>query len=437
MYIQNTRSLATTKERKDILSILESGLESVKTERVISELVRTSGEKIFLGEEDITPEKGGRLFVFGVGKCALHAGQALEGILGESIAGGVMLDVSKNDACSLSQVECFVGSHPFPSEANIIASKRIVEVLKETNEKDTVLFVVSGGGSTLLYVPEASHTCFEEVDIVRALMYAGASIKEINTVRKHLSEVRGGNIARYAYPSRLFALIFSDVPGDDIRSIASGPTVLDETTTAEAVEVLTRYGVLRSCGLNNCGLIETPKEKKYFERVKNILVVSNIRALLAMKARGEALGYKAEVCSSCLTGEAKEVARDIIERLHTALPRTLLLYGGETTVKVFNKGEKGGRNQELALAALQYIQKNETLVAFASDGRDNTETAGAIADSEILSRANELGLSVLESLQKNRSYDFFIQTKGAIITGETGINIADLTIAVKGERSNE
>lgn len=434
MYIQNRNALSVTNERKDILDILEAGLSAVRTESVAHSLVSLENQKVLVEGEDITPEEGGRLFLFGVGKCARKAVFALENILGEHVYGGAVLDVSEVSECPLTRVECFVGTHPLPSEANVEASKRIAELLKETTEKDVVLFVVSGGGSTLLCLPQEGSTCLEEEDIMRVLMHSGAPIEEMNTVRKHLSELRGGNVARLAYPSRVFALIFSDVPGDDIRTVASGPTVHDETTAEDAAEVLTRYHVLTTCGMDHCGLIETTKEEKYFEKVKNILAVSNTHALSAMKTRGEKSGYTAQVCSSCLTGEAKEVARDIAERLHTAPSGTLLLYGGETTVVVKDKTGKGGRNQELALSALRCIHDDEVVVAFASDGRDHTETAGAIADYETRKKAETLGLSVEDALKRNRSYEFFIQTDAAIVTGETGINVSDLTVAVKAKQ---
>ena len=272
--------------------------------------------------------------------------------------------------------------------------------------------------------------CREEASILGALTRVGATIQEINTVRKHLSFARGGYIAKHAYPARVVSLIFSDVPGDDIQFISSGPTVKDRTTIEDAESILSKYDVLNTCGIEKCGLIETPKEDKYFERVKNIIVVSNMVALRGMEAKARSLGLNPVLCTARLTGEAREAGKKIAGELHKVPSRTVLLYGGETTVTIRGRGH-GGRNLELVTAALGEIQDNELIMAVASDGRDNGEFAGAICDKITKEEVRKRGIDWEEMLQDNNEYPLFEDIGHYLLTGDTGSNVADLFIALK------
>jgi glycerate 2-kinase len=303
-------------------------------------------------------------------------------------------------------------------------------MLDSLRKNDLVIIIVSGGGSTLLCLPEAGGTCVEEGLVLQQLFLAGANIQDINTIRKHLSFARGGFLAKHAYPAQVISLIFSDVPGNDFEYIASGPTIKDTSTVDDADAILAKYGILKACGLQRCGLIETPKEDKYFERVQNILLVSNDLALKAMAEKAAALGYAPTICTNSLTGEAREVGVKVAKELHASSRRVARLYGGETTVTVRHSG-KGGRSQELALSAMAEIKPEEIIIAFATDGRDNTDAAGAICDTMIKERAMKLGLDPKIHLETNSSYDFFEKTGGHIMTGYTGSNVSDLLIALK------
>jgi glycerate-2-kinase len=435
MKIQNAGELARTQEREHVLDIAEAGLQAIDTTNAINATVSYDGSSVTLRSADTTRSYElaayDRLFVVGVGKCSLEAARAIEEKLGNAIADGVVLDVREAQQ-PLHNIRSYVGTHPYPSDENISNTHKLIELLDATTDQDLVLFIISGGGSTLLCQPETG-VCTDEVQIVKALYQAGASIYEINTVRKHLSKARGGNLARFAHPATATALIFSDVPGDDISFIASGPTVRDETTVADAKEVIAQYNLYDRCGFDVVPLLmETPKDDTYFDAVTNITAVSNETALNAMESRAQELGYSARVCSSCLAGEARDVAASVVSELHREEPNTVLLYGGETTVTIKGDGD-GGRNQECALAALGHVTARETVASVASDGRDNGPYAGAIVDQTTADRANERGLDRSAYLQANNSQEFFEAVEDHVQTGYTGSNVADLVIALKAE----
>ena len=310
-----------------------------------------------------------------------------------------------------------------------------MEFLSGRAESDLVIMLISGGGSTLLCLPPPAMTCFDEGVLFAELTAKGAPIQDINTVRKHLSRARGGALAAIAYPAEVVSLIVSDVPGNDLSSIASGPTVLDSSTVADAQAILEAYGVAVSAHI---AFIETPKEQKYFDRVANILFITNQDALSAMLDEAKRHGYAAEIVDKQFAGEARDVGRAVIEKLHTSPSRTALLYAGESTVSLSSGGlapqkpvGEGGRNQELALAVLEYLNPDELILPFASDGHDNTDHAGVIADADTLAHAKEKNLSVTDYLDTHRSYDFFTATNDALITGYIGSNVSDLLIALK------
>ncbi len=426
MKIQNFQQLATTGLRDSALRIAEAGLAAIHTSSAVRSAVSFKDGTLRAGEEVLELQPDARLIVVAVGKCALEAANALEEILGDRISTGVVIDVHPGE---LRRLRTFSGDHPFPSERNVSATKELITVLQGLSEKDVVLAVVSGGGSTLLCQPQ-NHTCLEERKFLECLFRGGATIEEINTVRKHTSVARGGWLAQYAYPARVASLIFSDVPGDKEEFVASGPTVLDKTTIKDAEEVLERYRVRETCGLEKMELMETPKEEKYFKKAKNILVVSNHLALLAMaKAAGE-LGFAAKVETSEMRGEARQEGEKIAKSIAAAPAKSAFLYGGETTVTVKGAG-RGGRNRELALGALTGIGGGELVLSLASDGRDNGPSAGALCDMMTKEKAAKLGLTAESFLAENNSEEFFQKTGDEILTGDTGSNVSDLAIALK------
>ena len=438
--IKNLADLTLTPLRRDALALAEAGYEAIDTSKLIHRVVHLVGANLCVGTETCSLDAGGvapeQIFFVGVGKCASVAAVAMEEVLGDRLTGGIILDVSVSETCraKLKKIECFVGTHPLPSEQNVAATKRILELLHGLTERGAVIMLVSGGGSTLLCQPQGAMVCTDERTLFKELTSRGADIRELNTVRKHLSIARGGGLARAAYPASVIGLVISDVPGNEIPFIASGPTVRDDTTVADARAVLEKYGVKDEVIL--ASLLETPKEDKYFERVRTVMLASNMTALSAMKAEAEKLGYTATIVTDRLGGEARDVAKDIAEALHTAPPRSVLLYGGETVVTAL-AGEtltgQGGRNQELAIAALQYVREGEIIFPISSDGHDNGPLAGAIADQETLHAVQTQNLSIETALHTHNSNAFFAELPNhKLLTGETGTNVSDLILAMKG-----
>ncbi len=437
--IQNVEALATNELREDALRIAEVGFEAINTEKVVRDKVQVVNNELRIGDKTYNIA-GRNIYFVGVGKCAIAGGRAIEEILGDSLTAGIALDVATHEQVNLklTTIETYIGTHPLPSETNVQATKRIMEFLSGHEASDLVIMLISGGGSTLLCLPSASMTYLDESTLFEELTAKGTKIQDINTVRKHISLARGGALAAAAYPAEVVSLIVSDVPGNDIASVASGPTVLDSSTIADAKAILAKYDIDASA----VEFTETPKEQKFFEKVTNVLFLSNQDALDAMKSEAEKRGYSTVIADSHYTGEARDIGHTVLEKLHVAPAKSALLYAGESTVTLGSEhGEGGlaspkplgvgGRNQELALVALEYLDPDELILPFASDGHDNTTHAGAIADADTLAHAEAQNLSVTEYLAAHRSYDFFSATNDALVTGYTGSNVSDLIIALK------
>ena len=425
--IQNFDELAENELRTDALAIAEAGYAAINTGEAIRRKVQITDDEMHIAG-NLYPLAGRKVYFVGVGKCALDAAEAIETLLGDRLTGGIALDVASRAPRHLKKIETYIGTHPLPSEANVQATKRIMEFLTGRAENDLVIMLISGGGSTLLCLHDAPMTCLDESTLWNELTAKGATIQDINIVRKHISRARGGALARAAYPAEIVSLIVSDVPGNDIEFIASGPSVRDSSTIADARKVLETYGITASTHID---FIETPKEQKYFERVSNLLFVSNQDALSAMQIEAENRGYATTVVDDHFSGEARTIGRAVVEKLHDAPTKTALLYAGESTVTLSADAGEGGRNQEMALAALADVRPDELILPFASDGHDNTDCAGAIADEATRAHVFEHNLSMKEYLDAHRSYDFFQTTGDALSTGYTGSNVSDLIIALK------
>lgn len=423
--IHNADALATTPLRADALAIAEAGYQAVNTKGALQRFLQVTDGALRVGDRSY-PIAGRRVYFVGIGKCAVAAGSAVEDILGETLTGGLALDVSKLHDAKVNKIQVLIGTHPLPSAENERASARILSFLAERDEHDLVIVLISGGGSVLLCSPEVPMTSADEGALFKALTGHGVPIHEMNTVRKHLSYARGGGLAKAAYPAEVVSLFISDVPGNDIAVIASGPTIRDSSTVEDARTILAHYGIEET----RITFIETPKEEKYFERVSNVLFLSNLDALAAMNEAALRRGYAVEIVTDRLTGEAGTVGCTIAEKLRNAELRTALLYAGETTVALGNGDGRGGRNQELALSALLSLPEGGLVLSFASDGHDNTEHAGAIADATTLEHARVRNLSIEDSIRAHRSFDFFAATEDALITGYTGSNVSDLTLAL-------
>lgn len=421
--VKDYARLATDRRRRDALATLETGLRAIDTRAAMREAVRRQGRTLSVRGRKFDLGRFGRVYAIAVGKAALAAAAALEVILGEHLTDGIVLDVT---AGKLRRMKSVAGSHPLPSAANVRATGEIMGLVKSLRPDDLLIMIASGGGSALLCWPHAL-TCDQAAMITAALMRAGADIHEVNTVRKHTSEILGGQLAALAAPATVLGLVFSDVPGDDVSMVASGPTVLDETTVEDARAVMERYDLLKACKLPHCELRETPKDPALFQRVTNVLILGNRTALDAMEEEGERRGYQVRVHGTALSGEAREVGVTL-----AGLPQEgeMVIAGGETTVTVRGQGQ-GGRNQELALGALAHVPDDGLVLSCASDGIDNGPAAGAIADLRVREAARKKKLDPAAFLADNDSSAFFKKAGGAIRTGHTGANVSDLMVALR------
>ena len=286
-FVRNIRTLAKGKLRKDALAILEAGLHAINTEEAIRRSVHRTGNILKIQNRSYQLDRYRNIHVLAVGKVAFDAAKTLEQILGSRITDGVVLDVKVG---LLKRLTCRKGTHPFPSLPNMKATGEMLGILKHLEKDDLVLVVVSGGGSSLLCWP-TDLSCENLSLLTRTLMEKGATIEEINTVRKHTSDIQGGQLAALAQPAQVVGLIFSDVVGNELSTVASGPTFLDKTTVEDAQVILNKYHLLQACHLPSCTLKETPKDKNIFRSVSNILIVSNREAVNAMKEEAKRLGF--------------------------------------------------------------------------------------------------------------------------------------------------
>jgi glycerate 2-kinase len=425
--IKNFDKLATSKMRQDALNIIEAGLHAINTGQAIRRSVSLDGDVLKVQSRRYDLSKFERVYVIGFGKAAHDAAVELERILGKRITNGIVIDVVKNGI--LKRIEYVQGTHPLPSLKNVKATTRIMEKLKGFDSKTLVLTIVSGGGSALLTQPcemKNEHL----IKINEFLLECGSTIQEINTVRKHISEIKGGQFARLAHPATVVGLVFSDVPGDDLSVVASGPTVLDTTTIEDARRIIKRTGLLKNGDVPACEPVETPKDPVYFKKVQNFLLVSNQIAVKAMHDKASKLGYLARLYSRQLTGEARKVGQELVQAVRSG---EALIAAGETHVVVHGNG-KGGRNQELVLGALSKLKSNILISSVASDGIDNTPAAGTVADQELLDLIQKRQLDPKAALKNNDAYNFFKPLNCQIKTGKTGANVSDLMLVLRGKK---
>ena len=426
MMIKNFSQLAVSDLRKKALKIIESGMEAIFIKKIFQENIKIKNNFLFIKKEKINLDKFKRIFIIGFGKGSSEAVITIEKILKNKINQGIVIDTLRKNVCS--KIKYLKGTHPIPSYENIKATKKIINLLKNTKKDDLVIIVIFGGGSALLTYPTVNLNILQKIN--KQLLKSGKNIYEINTVRKHLDRVKGGGLAKFAYPAKVYSLICSDVIGNDLSFIASGPTVKDKTSKNDAKkilkEVFNKSDFLKKYHIEK-NLIETPKEEKYFKNVKNILIASNKLALKAMKKEAEKLKFKkVRIYSYKICGEAREVGKILLSKCKN---KEVLLSGGETTVTVKGNG-KGGRNQELVLGALEKISRKSLIISIASDGKDNTNAAGAIGDIYTKNKAKRMNLNPQEYLQNNDSYNFFKKT-GDLIFSKRGANVADLMLVIK------
>ncbi len=432
--------------RNQALEIFHAALRAVDPVDAILKHVRIKGESLLIGERRLELSKFDRILVVGAGKADAPMAQAVESLLGERVSDGVIV-VKDGHGLPLQRVRVHEASHPVPDERGLLGAEEILSLVRGAGERDLVICLISGGGSALLVAPAEGVTLQDKQQVTQLLLACGASIHEINTVRKHLSRVKGGGLAHAAHPATLVSLILSDVIGDDLDTIASGPTVPDTTTFRQAGQILERYGIWdqvpRSVRMYmekgaKGEISETPKPgDPSFQRDSWELVGTNLQALKAARKEAERLGYRTMILSGMMEGETREVAKahvaiakEVLNSENPIAPPACVLSGGETTVRLQGDG-KGGRNTEFALASAIALEgvENTVLLSGGTDGTDGlTDAAGAMADGETVSLAREKHLDAVDYLRRNDSYTFFETLGGLVITGPTRTNVMDVRV---------
>jgi len=430
-----------TIERQKAIEIFLAGVDSVKPKSLICRHVSIDKGILWMNDISFDLSSIKNIYVVGFGKASAAMSQVLESILDKKITGGCVI-TKYGHSVPHKHIEIIEAAHPVPDENGIRGTERILSIVNHAGKDDLVICLISGGGSALLAdVPEGC-TLDDLKSLNSLLLKTGADITEINCIRKHLSKVKGGLLSKAAYPARLFSLIISDVIGDPLDVIASGPTVPDPTTFTDAISILKKYHIEDKIPNRMYQVLVDGMQNKHRETLKtsdeavlntsNLMIGSNHLALQSAKEKAESLGYHTGIVTEKLEGDVADVANFIIESVKSAEKNTCLLFGGEPTVKVTGTG-LGGRNQHLALIIADVLKDMPgiTVLAAGTDGTDGpTDAAGAVVDSCTYKNASNLNLNMEQYIIDNDAYHFFKQEGGLIITGPTQTNVMDIMIAL-------
>lgn len=390
-----------------------------------------------------------RIFIIGAGKGAFQMAQGLVEILGSKISGGVV--IVKHLVAASNQmddgIEYLLGSHPIPDQVSVKSTLRLIEFTDDFCKDDLVFCVISGGGSSLLSMPEKGIKIDDLMDLTRKLLFCGAEIGEVNTLRKHLDIVKGGGLARFVYPAQLVTIILSDVIGSPLDVIASGPTVADPTSFGDAIQILKKYDIYDTVPESIIRLLlrgqsgEIPETVKLgdqcLESVQNEILSDNFKVSVDAVDAAKNVGFNSMLLTTFLRGEARQagiflagILQEIDNSSHPLKRPACIVVGGETTVTVTSSGT-GGRNQEVALGAVESLAgiENVALITFATDGEDGpTDAAGAVVTGDTFERGLQLEFTPTEFLNNNDSYHYFEGLGDLIKTGPTGTNVNDISL---------
>ena len=447
--INNGSDQVTRRARRLVIEALEFTLASVDPHVLVSQKVKRRGEKLHVENQVIRLGGYDRIFVVGAGKASGAMAEALEAILGNRLTGGLVVVPTGQHSPELERVRFVTASHPTPDTNSVNAAKALTDLVENLSSRDLLICVVSGGGSALLSLPVEPLAIDDKGSVARLLMNAGATIVELNTVRKHLSMIKGGWLAKRSHAGRILGLIISDVVGDRLDSIASGPISPDTTTFSDAIAVLRRHNLFDTIPSSaariltegaNGSIPETPKSgDPCFRKVSYDFLGNNRVACASARKYLRSRGIDAEILTSSVTGEARylgsfigALAREIVKFDEPLRRPCAFILGGETTVTVAGSG-LGGRNQECTMACAKEIQglKGIAMASIGSDGIDGpTDAAGAIADGMTISRSEKLALNFDELLAQNDSYRFFMPLKDLVMTGRTNTNVNDIEVVV-------
>jgi hydroxypyruvate reductase len=440
-------AIVDTSLRESALAIFHAALDAADPRAAVHRAMQRDGNCLHVTAREYDLAHVRRIFVIGFGKASAAMAQAVEEMLGDKIARGAV-NVKYGHVAPLRQVQLQEAGHPLLDANGLLGTQKILDVLRDATPDDLVVCLISGGGSALLELPVAGVTLDDMRAMTDALLRSGATINELNTLRKHLSQVKGGQLARRAH-APIISLILSDVIGSPLDTIASGPTAPDSTTFADALDVIVRRGVREQLprvivehverGARG-EIVDTPKiDDPIFARAQYVIIADGEIACNAAKRAARERGFNTLLLSTFVQGEAREVAKvlaaiakEIVELDRPAARPACVIAGGETTVTVRGKG-KGGRNQELALAAALEIAGMRKVVVLSggTDGTDGpTDAAGAIADGETIARASAQGLDARAFLANNDAYHFFQPLGDLIITGPTKTNVNDVILVL-------
>ena len=433
-------------DRQIAKDIFLTAVESVKPDKLISRFVSVRGNILQIENHAIDLSAIKNIFVVGAGKASAMMALALEMILDKRITAGHI--VTKYDhSIPLKYIGTTEAGHPVPDENGLSGTEKVMSIVNNAGGDDIVICLISGGGSALLPdVPEGC-TLDDLKALNNALLKCGANIKQMNCIRKHLSGVKGGMLAKAAYPARVISLILSDVIGDPLDVIASGPTAPDPSTFDEAISIIKEFRIENEIPGKILKLLQDGSDKKRQETLKendeillktsNLIIGSNKLALMIAREKAESFGYESRIITNTLEGDVKDVAGYILDLIREAKDisnnkKTCLLFAGEPTVKVSGKG-LGGRNQHLALIMSKMLKDipDVTFLSGGTDGSDGpTDAAGAVIDSMTVRNAGALKLDMEKYIENNDSYNFFKQEGGLIITGPTQTNVMDLIVTL-------
>ena len=432
--------------RKDAEEIFQAGLAAVAPGTAIKKFCKRKENCLWIDDKEYDLNGFERVVVLGAGKAGASMAKAIEDLVKDRIDDGLIV-VKYGHTEPLEKVRTIEAGHPLPDLNGYSGAQAMHELARSADENTLIICLISGGGSALMPYPVTGVSLEEKQKTTELLLGCGADIHEVNTIRKHLSQMKGGGLARIAFPATIVCLILSDVVGDDLDSIASGPCVADSKTFFDCNSVLKKYGLEEKVPVTVkehlqkgvSGLVdETPKEDSpLFDQIFTVVIGSNFEALVASKKKAEELGYNTLLLSSLIEGETKDVAafhmalaKEIVLHNEPVAVPACLLSGGETTVTLEGQG-KGGRNQEFVLSAAMEMKNMQNTVVFSAgtDGTDGpTDAAGAIVDNTILERAKVAGLSPQEYLRENDSFHFFEALGDLYKTGPTNTNVMDIRI---------
>lgn len=446
--VPNREQLVQTKEHRIALDCLLAGIEAAHPEKVIESSIELNDAVLSINKTDYDLDQFERVFIIGGGNAASRVAKYLETLLHRFITDGVVVT---DDPTELSTIHCVQGSHPVPNESAVEGTSQILDLAGAASKDDLIISIITGGGSALLPAPVRNISLSELQDVTNKLLTSGATISEINAVRKHLSTIKGGQLARKAAPAKTVGLVFSDVVGNDLSTIASGPLVPDTTTFEDAITILDRYNIKPTESVYDYleqgrqgRYAETPTaDMEYFNNIETHILADNCTAIQAAENYAAKQGYETLILSSSIRGEARDVAKvhigiaeEIISSGRPVEPPVVLLSGGEATVTVEGDGD-GGPNQEFVVSAgLEIDDPGVVVSSIDTDGIDGSvNVAGGIIDESITKKVNHRELRV--ALDRNDAYSILESAGAAIITGQTGTNVNDLrAIVIAGKGSN-